>query len=198
MGSFSWLPFTAIGAIGIVRLSFEAPGPWQPVPSGWVLLEGEGIDSWPVNYHDRVSGVCVGFDVAFPNVVRPQPKSDEPTPPGYSGTPFHLNIEPNRSTDGRRTLHVSFFPQGDDSLVLVWNVSVVARDNTQYERARQFLFGPNARPVPRPRDLDLGRLHPRSELQSVDLGRFYAGIREELGATSYAECHLDRFQCVLD
>jgi hypothetical protein len=142
-------------------------------------------------YHDRVSGVCIGFDVAPPFVVRPQPKSAEPSPLGYSSTPFHINTEPNPSCKGGRTFHVSFFPEGSDSVSQIWNVSVSTCNDTQYDRAREFLFEQNARPSPRPDDLDLGRRHSRPELEAIHEGRSYADVRNELGATSYAECHSD-------
>ena len=180
-----------VGMLAVVLMPTETSGPWSPVPEGWVYLQQEGIDSWMGTYHDRVSGACVHFDVAFPFVVKPLAESTEQPPPIYSGVPFNLTVKPHGSCVEGRRLSASFFPEGDDSTSIVWNLYADTCGSNQYERTRDFLFGMGGQPRARPENEDLGRLHSRKELEAVAVGRSFAGIRDALGATSSAECHPD-------
>jgi hypothetical protein len=154
-----------------------------------VFAEQEGIDSWPGIYHDRVSGVCVQFDVAFPSVVSHLKRGTEALPSGYSGVPARLSLTVDAKCKGGRRLQAAFLPSGEGPHDLIWNVYADTCDDTQLSRARQFLFAPGAGP-PRAytKNPDQGRLHTRAELAAVAEGESYATVRSRLGASSMAEC----------
>ena len=162
--------------------------PWGPVPDDWVFAEQEGIDSWPGLYHDRVSGVCVQFDVAWPSVVSHLKRSTESLPPEYSGVPARLTLTSDADCKGGRRLSTAFLPKGEGSHDLIWNAYADACNDAQLRRAKDFLFTRGAGPLAYPLNPDRGTLHARATLQTVADGASYSEVRTQLGAASWAEC----------
>jgi hypothetical protein len=156
-----------------------------------VFAEQEGIDSWPGIYHDRISGVCVHFDVAWPAVVAQLRHGTESLPAGYSGVPARLALTMNADCRSGRRLAAAFLPTGEGPQDLIWNAYADACNDGQLRRAKEFLLAPGAGPRKHPPNPDLGRLHTRAELQGVAEGTSYAAVRAQLGASSWAECNMD-------
>ncbi len=191
-------------------------GPWHVNSADWVFAQGEFIDSWPGIYHDRDSGACVEFDVAFTSIVSPLPAPEGKTPDvevGRSGgVSYRLKVsgtadelramrarmkreglpawalpKANGCPGGRR-ISVAFMPAGLSAHSQVWNAHADACSEDQYQRVRDFFLGPGRWPATDRRPATDGRLLAKSEIDAVAVGTAYEEVRAKLGAPSSGEC----------
>ncbi len=59
----------------VCLLALALLGVGASLPSGWIYIEQEGIDTFPGAYHDRLSGTYVNSEVALPGVAAPWAES---------------------------------------------------------------------------------------------------------------------------
>lgn len=207
---------SAVLTLGLGPVAGAEEGPWRVNSSDWVFAQGEFIDSWPGVYHDRASGACVSFDVAFTSVVSPLPAPDAKTLDvevgRKGGVPYRLKVSDTadelRATRARmkrdglpawalpkgdgcprgRRISVAFMPEGLSAHSQVWNAHADTCSEDQHQRVRDFFLGPGRGPATDRRPATDGRLLAKSEIDAVAVGTAYEDVRAKLGAPSSSEC----------
>jgi hypothetical protein len=185
--------------IAVVLLAVETSGsesltdsPIGPLPEGWVWLPSQGIDSWMMNFHDKLSGACVHTDAAWPSVVRPI-EAEGAEVGTANGVRYHRRRESRAKCRGGEALEISFFPPSQTPEPLVWNFGADLCRPGQRERAEDLLLrrgrigasNPGSRPRPRT------RLPTPEEVTGIAVGTSVVDVVAKLGLPADSEC-LDR------
>jgi hypothetical protein len=174
-------------AVETSRSESLADSPIGPLPDGWVWLPSEGIDSWMVIFHDKLSGACVSMDAAWPSVVKPI--AAEGAEVGTAnGVRYHRRRDTKAKCRGGEALEMSFFPPSQTPEPFVWNFSADLCTPSQRERGEDLLLRRGRIGSGNPASPSRTRLPTPEEATGIAVGTPVSDVVAKLGLPGDSSC----------
>ena len=165
-----------------------ARSPIGALPSGWVCLPSEGIDTWAVTLHDSVSGACLSMEAAWPTVVSPVPAVGAEVGEA-KGIRYHLKYGAAWRCKGKKAVSFSFFPPDKQQPPLIWHFSADLCLPEQEPRIRELLLREATIGIlPAEQEQRSSKRVARSDVQALVPGASISAVVAKLGVPGDSSC----------